>query len=247
MAQLFKPAANTLALASIYVGAATPVLLLVLGSIITRSPWGTKATVPLDQPVPFSHKHHAWELGIDCRYCHSSVEKTAQAGIPSTQVCMSCHSQIWTNSPMLDPVRTSYAKNEPLRWNKVNNVPQFVYFDHSIHVARGINCNNCHGAVQKMHITWKGKYFSMQWCLECHRQPQNYLYKPEDGAKEPRQAAFDLYGKIIQGEKLNEVERNLAQGGEQKLTAGLVPSGIEHMKAMGVKTEQLADCWTCHR
>ncbi|HEV2472697.1 MAG TPA: cytochrome c3 family protein, partial [Chthonomonadales bacterium] len=141
MPQVFHPAANTLAKLSLLAGVVLPMGVIVGASGITRSPYNTNVGVALEQPVPFSHEHHATELGIDCRYCHSDVEKSATAGVPPTHTCMSCHSQIWTNSPLLEPVRESYRTGIPLRWNKVNALPDFVYFNHSIHVNRGINCN----------------------------------------------------------------------------------------------------------
>src|SRR5207253_112002 len=190
MAQLFKPYSNIVARTSIALGAATPVVIGVALAALSRSPYNTKVDVPLNQPIPFSHQHHAGELGIDCRYCHTSVEKSATAGLPPTETCMSCHSQIWTNSPLLEPVRQSYANNTPIVWNKVNSVPDFVNFNHSIHIARGVNCNQCHGPVNDMQITWRGRAFQMQWCLQCHRAPEKYLYKdPESGS--PRQQVFN--------------------------------------------------------
>src|SRR3569832_2203673 len=174
---------------------AAPVLIGRAAAAYSRSPYNTKVEVPLNQPVPFSHQHHVAELGIDCRYCHTSVEKSSYAGLPPTETCMSCHSQIWTNSPLLEPVRKSYEDNTPIEWNKVNTVPQFVNFNHSIHVARGVNCNQCHGPVNDMQITFKGRAIQMQWCLQCHRAPEKYLYKEADSAS-PRQQVFNLYWKL---------------------------------------------------
>ncbi len=245
MAQIFKPAANTLARVSLLVGAATPFALIVGGSIITRAPWNTKVNVPLDQPVPFSHQHHALELGIDCRFCHTSVDKSAAAGVPSTEVCMTCHSQIWTNSPNLEPIRDSFQTNTPVQWNKVNKVPEFVYFDHSIHINRGVSCNHCHGAVQSMQITSRGRYFSMDWCLQCHRDPGKYLYTSEGGKGKPEDQVFALYEKLQRGEKLTAIEQGLSTGGEQRNPDH--KDGEIALKERGVKVEQLTDCWTCHR
>lgn len=185
MAQIFTESSNIMAKVSLMLGASLPLVGLYFASTVTRSPSNTKAGVAINQPVPFSHKHHVFELGIDCRYCHVSVEKSAVASVPTTETCMSCHSQIWTNSPLLEPVRESYKKNEPIVWNKVNKVPEFVYFNHSIHINRGISCNQCHGAVQQMMITSKAQAFSMDWCLTCHRSPQNFLLGPEQMLKEP--------------------------------------------------------------
>ncbi len=256
MAQLFKPAANTLVTISLVMGAGLPVAAILIGSQISRSPANTKQFNPLDQPVPFSHKHHTKELGIDCRYCHVTVEDQAHASVPSTEVCMSCHSQIWTNSPMLDPVRTSYETGTPLRWNKVNNVPDFVYFNHSIHIKKGISCNTCHGAVQEMHLTWKGQPFHMAWCLDCHRNPQKYMYedpkaapKEEGGAPalSPREQVFALYRKIAAGEKLTPTEQKLANGLPQQVPNDEIHKGYKLMADREVNKTHLQDCYVCHR
>lgn len=249
MAQIFKPHANTLARLTLFLALSLPLIIGLAIAAISRSPLNTKVNVPLNQPVPFSHQHHAWELGIDCRYCHTSVEKSAQAGFPATETCMSCHSQIWTNSPLLQPVRDSYETNTPIRWNLVNKVPEFVYFNHSIHIARGINCNQCHGPVQQMHITWKGNAFQMQWCLECHRAPEKYMYKDETKPHlTPRQQVFDLYWKVQRGEKLSPRELNLVRGQTARTeNRAQVAEGRELVEKYGVKTQQLSDCWVCHR
>lgn len=260
MAQLFPRTANTLASVSLVGAVALPVLLITLGMGITRGPANTKVKVPLEQPVPFSHEHHISELGIDCRYCHTSVEKSASAGIPPTQTCMSCHSQIWTNSPLLEPIRESYRTGNPIKqedatlgWNRVNKVPDFVYFNHSIHINRGINCNICHGPVQKMQLTYKGNAFFMYWCLECHRNPEKAIYKDPE-AKEgttPREQVFNLYRKAQRGEHtLTPRERSLLDGHDfhsYTPSAEEVTQGEELVAKYHVKTKQLTDCWTCHR
>jgi len=135
------------------------------------------------QPVPFSHKHHVGELGLDCRYCHTSVEQSSFAGLPPTATCMTCHSQIWVNSPMLEPVRASYRDDQSLAWTRVNALPDFVYFNHSIHVNKGIGCTTCHGPIAQMPLTWAANTLQMSWCLDCHRQPENYV--------RPRESVFD--------------------------------------------------------
>lgn len=179
MGQLFHRSANTIALASI-VGVG---LLLVVGSLIwwllVWSPYMTQVNVPQEQPVPFSHKHHVEGLGLDCRYCHTTVENSSFAGIPPTKTCMTCHSQVWTNAAILAPIRDSFKNNTPIAWTRVNDLPDYVYFDHSIHVAKGIGCTTCHGPVGEMPLTWKGESLKMSWCLNCHRHPQNYI-RPED-------------------------------------------------------------------
>lgn len=248
MAQVFRPVANTLSRASLACLIIIPGLAVMIGSTITRSGYNTGVNVALDQPVPFSHQHHVQELGIDCRYCHTSVEKSGFAGIPSTQTCMSCHSQIWTNSPLLEPIRESYRTGQPLRaadgsvgWNRVNKVPDFVYFNHSIHIERGINCNVCHGPVQKMQLTYKGQPFHMDWCLECHRNPENYV--------RPRSDVFELYRKAqtVVESKLTAEDRAILSGKPYKRTAAELQNGRNLLQQYGVKVKQLADCWICHR
>lgn len=255
MAQLFKPAANTLATASLFAAAAVPLLLIVGGSMISRSPYNTRAGVPLEQPIPFSHKHHTKELGIDCRFCHWTVEDSAHATVPSSDVCMTCHSQVWPNAPSLEPLRVSYETNTPIQWVKVNSVPDFVYFDHSIHVAKGISCNNCHGKVQEMHMTWKGQAFQMSWCLECHNDPEKFLYTaessdPSRGKLSPREQVFELYRKIAAGERLSNTELKLAKGLPQRVPKDDVhkraKEGVILVKDRKIATKQLSDCYVCH-
>lgn len=143
-----------------------------------------RVNVPISQPVPFSHEHHVRGLGIDCRYCHTTVEVSAFAGIPPTETCMTCHSQIWTDAEMLEPVRQSYQNNVPLTWNRVYDLPGFVYFNHSIHVSKGIGCSTCHGQVDSMPLMWRVTPLTMAWCLECHRAPERYV--------RPREAVFSM-------------------------------------------------------
>lgn len=250
-AQIFKPGANQIAaigLLSVAIGVPT-VWLSIAG--LSRSPANTKVDVPLNQPVPFSHQHHAWELGIDCRYCHTSVEKSAFPGIPGTETCMSCHSQIWTNSPLLEPVRRSYETGTPLQWNQVNKLPQFVQFNHSIHVNRGINCDVCHGPVQYMHITYKGNSFQMAWCLQCHRQPERYLHRSEDTPPDmsPRQSVFNLYWKLQEKgmSHLDPIEQETLSGHfEGSDDKADITAGRELVKKYGIHVAQLADCSVCH-
>ncbi len=123
------------------------------------------------QPVPFSHQHHVAGLGIDCRYCHTSVERSAFAGIPPTETCMNCHRQIWTNAELLEPIRASYRDNIPVQWTRINDLPDFVYFNHSVHIAKGMGCATCHGPVNKMQLTFQHASLQMEWCISCHRNP----------------------------------------------------------------------------
>jgi hypothetical protein len=171
MTQLFHRSTNTLSKATIF-GAVFFLGGLLWGlTLLDRSSYMTRAGVVLQQPVPFSHDHHVSAIGIDCRYCHISVESAAFAGMPPTATCMNCHNQIWAQSPMLEPVRASMKTGEPIRWTRVHNLPDFVYFDHSIHLAKGIGCVSCHGRVDRMPLLAKGSSLKMEFCLDCHRQP----------------------------------------------------------------------------
>src|SRR5262249_17789166 len=151
--------------------------------VVTAYP--AAANAPLEQPVPFSHKHHAGDDGIDCRYCHSTVETSAFAGIPPLSTCMTCHSQLFTDQPALAPLVRAYVSGAPLRWQRLHKLPDFVYFNHAIHVAKGVGCVSCHGAVDAMPLTWRVAALTMQWCLSCHRRPERYL--------RPRAEVFNLH------------------------------------------------------
>src|SRR5215831_12681989 len=179
MAQIFHPSTNIIARVSIFGAAILLAALLWLVAAINRSSYVTQVGIVREQPVPFSHKHHVSGLGIDCRYCHDSVETSSFAGIPPTHTCMSGHSQWWTDAPMLAPVRESLATGQPLRWKRVNQTPDFVFFNHSIHVEKGIGCSTCHGRLDQMPITWKEHSLYMRWCLDCHEAPQKFL-RPRD-------------------------------------------------------------------
>lgn len=251
MAQLFGPATNTIARASLLCSIALPFVVLLAASQITRSPYNTKVNIAVDQPVFFSHNHHAYELGIDCRFCHTSVEKSAYAGVPPTQTCMTCHSQIWTNSPLLEPVRQSFATGTPLKWNLLNKVPDYVYFNHSIHVQKGISCNICHGPVQNMNMTYKAQPFHMAWCLQCHRNPENYI--------RPKEEVFNLYAKyqtnapvipdqkIVSDKGITREEVALLRGNAPNRSAAMIEEGRKLVEKYNIKVKQLDDCWICHR
>ncbi|MBZ5660529.1 MAG: cytochrome c family protein [Acidobacteriia bacterium] len=210
MAQIFHHSTNTIARVSIY-GAVIIVGLLGFAlNVVNQTSYVTEVHNARPQPVPFSHKHHAGELGLDCRYCHSSVEVSSSAGMPPTQTCMTCHSQIWTNAEMLEPVRASYRDSKPISWTRVNAVPDFVYFNHSIHLAKGVGCTTCHGPVAEMNITWRAETLYMRWCLDCHTAPEKYL--------RPRSEVFNAYyqppkDQLALGEKLMKEYK------VQKLTA----------------------------
>jgi hypothetical protein len=169
--QIFRPGANTVATLLLALLGVVPVLAIGLGYQIAGSPYVTGQNVTRNQPVPFSHEHHVGGLGLDCRYCHTSVEKARFAGLPPTETCMTCHSQLWTNAEMLAPVRTSLTENKPIHWQHVNKLPDYVYFDHSIHIAKGVGCTTCHGDVAHMPLMRQAAPLTMQWCLDCHRDP----------------------------------------------------------------------------
>jgi hypothetical protein len=176
MAQVFPRQANDFARASLVVGGL--VAAVVLGSFLfvwPRSSYMTRQKEAIAQPVPFYHLHHVGGMGIDCRYCHTSVDKSATAGIPPTKTCMNCHSQIFNQSPVLEPVRASWRSGASIEWTKVHDLPDFVYFNHSAHVNKGVGCTTCHGPVDTMAYVWQEKSLLMEWCLECHRQPERYL------------------------------------------------------------------------
>jgi ferredoxin len=175
MAQIFDRSSNALARASLVL---TGLLVIVLGvtlDLLQRSPWVTRQGQRPDQPVPFSHKHHVQGLGLQCQYCHVTVEKSSYAGIPPTKTCMNCHAQIWTNAQLLEPVRASWATGQSLVWTKVHDLPDFVYFSHEIHVNKGLGCTSCHGRVDQMPLMYAQDSLQMEWCLECHRNPAKYL------------------------------------------------------------------------
>src|SRR5471032_1258218 len=179
MAQIFHPAMNTFAKASIFGALFVVAFVAWVVAGVTRSSYFTNEGIAKSQPVPFSHEHHVTGLGIDCRYCHTSVESSSFAGIPPTKTCMTCHSQIWTNAPMLEPVRASYRTGESLHWTRVNDLPVFAYFNHSIHINKGVGCNTCHGPVDRVPLMYNEASLQMEWCLECHRAPEKNL-RPRD-------------------------------------------------------------------
>ena len=220
MNQIFHPSMNTIARLSIFGAIFILIGLGVVINYVVRSPVMTQVNVAREQPVPFSHLHHVRQLGIECRYCHTSVEDSSFAGIPPTETCMTCHSQVWTESPMLEPVRASFRTGEPLQWNRVNNVSDFVYFNHSIHVNKGVGCETCHGDVSQMPLAWKSETLFMEWCLECHRQPEKFI--------RPVEEVFTM------GYKLPANHDQFVQA--QQLVADY-----------GIEVGRLDDCSICHR
>lgn len=218
MAQIFHPSTNTFSKVTIFGS-----LFILAGAAFAldrfnRSPYVTEANVIREQPVPFSHEHHVSGLGIDCRFCHSTVETSSFAGMPATEVCMGCHSQIWKDSAMLEPVRDSLRTCKPLKWTRVHDLPDFVYFNHSIHIHKGIGCESCHGRVDQMPLMRRTHTLQMGWCLECHRKPDESVRDRED---------------IYHFGKLSETKTR--------------EHGRELVKEYQIDVKQLTDCWICHR
>ena len=182
MPQIFNPSTNTLSRVSIFGAVVLLALAAWVFATLNRSSYATRQGLILAQPVPFSHDHHVSAIGIDCRYCHTAVEQSSAAGIPPTATCMTCHSQIWAQSPMLEPVRASFASGAPIAWTRIHDLPGFAYFNHSIHVAKGIGCATCHGRIDRMALTWQASTMQMEWCLECHRDPARFV--------QPRETVF---------------------------------------------------------
>ena len=179
MAQIFDRSSNSLARMSLVLTGLIVIALGVTLNSLQRSPWVTRQGQRPDQPVPFSHKHHVQGLGLQCQYCHTSVEKSSYAGIPPTKTCINCHAQIWTNAALLEPVRHSWATGQSLVWTKVHDLPDYVYFNHSIHINKGVGCNTCHGPVDRMPLMYQQASLQMEWCIDCHRAPDKYL-RPRD-------------------------------------------------------------------
>ena len=184
MPQIFRPSANTIARVSIFGAIFFIAALILLLEAIDRSPWVTQARVARDQPIQFSHERHVAGNGIDCRYCHTSVEGSSFAGIPPTKTCMNCHAQIFSNSPFLAPVRESFRTGQSVKWTRVHDLPDFVYFNHSIHLHKGVGCTTCHGRVDRMPLMYQEQSLQMEWCVDCHRQPERYL--------RPRELVFSV-------------------------------------------------------
>jgi hypothetical protein len=219
MAQIFQRSTNTLSRLTIYLTLIVVGALLMVTDRIQRSGYITSANVVVEQPVPFSHKHHVADDGIDCRYCHTSVETSAFAGIPPTRTCMNCHSLLFADSPFLKLVRDSYSSGVPIEWNRVHKLADYVYFDHSIHIAKGIGCVTCHGQVDQMPLVRQVATLQMEWCIDCHRQPEKYL--------RPKDQVFNL----------------AYQAPSNQIALGLQLKQDYHIRS----AQELTSCSTCHR
>lgn len=175
MAQFFNRSANNIARISMVAVVVLSGVAFYAYTQLARSSYLTGRYLEIQQPVQFSHKHHAGDDGIDCRYCHTTVETAASAGIPPTQTCMNCHSQLWADAPYLEPIRASFRDNKPIKWERVHDLPGYVYFNHSIHVAKGVGCSTCHGQIDTMPAVYQENTLQMEWCLSCHRNPQEKI------------------------------------------------------------------------
>lgn len=175
MSQIFQRSANTLSKVSLFGVLSLVASLILLAMALGRSSYVTGAHEYIQQPIQFSHLHHVLDDGIDCKYCHTSVETSSFAGIPPTKTCMNCHSQIFSTEPILEPVRASFRDNKPLKWIRVHDLPDFVYFNHSIHVKKGVGCESCHGRVDQMPLMQQERSLQMNWCLDCHRAPEKFV------------------------------------------------------------------------
>ncbi|MGE5268045.1 MAG: cytochrome c3 family protein [Thiohalocapsa sp.] len=214
---IFGPRANLFMNVALAAAAVLVAVLLLAIWVVPVSGYNTQKRYRPQQPVPFSHQHHVSGLGLDCRYCHTAVEVSSNAGMPPTETCMTCHSQIWTNAALLAPVRQSLAEKKPLRWTRVYTLPDYVYFDHSIHVAKGVGCTECHGPIGDMSLTWKASTLEMRWCLSCHRDPAPHL-RPKDQVFNPH------------WHRTSDT-----------------PSGKQLMAEYHIHPETLTDCGVCHR
>lgn len=215
MAQVFSRYADVYARLALIALLALATCAVLVWRAATSEPHGVNETV--EQPVPFSHKHHVDDVGLDCRYCHTSVETSAYAGMPPVSTCMTCHSQLFVDQPMLKPLRDAWTQHTPLAWRRVNQLPDFVYFDHSIHLAKGVGCASCHGRVDQMPLMRRTQTLSMTWCLDCHRDPAPQL--------RPRERVFDMSWKTGQPAALGE-----------SLVA-----------AYRIDRRKMMDCSLCHR
>jgi hypothetical protein len=202
MPQVFPKSANQWSRASLVAVLVALLALVWTIGLVQRSDYVTQANQFIEQPVQFSHQHHAGGIGIDCRYCHTSVEVSPSAGIPPTKTCINCHSQIWSTSPYLEPVRASFREDQRLRWVRVHDLPDFVYFNHSSHVNKGVGCETCHGRVDRMPLMVQQASLQMEWCLDCHRDPAQFV--------RPREAVFTM-GYVPEGGNQRAVGERLVR------------------------------------
>ncbi|MES2788677.1 MAG: cytochrome c3 family protein [Planctomycetota bacterium] len=253
MAQIFHPGMNILAKATIFGAIFIIAGIAVAGAAFVRSPYVTQVNVVREQPVPFSHQHHVRELGLDCRYCHYGVEKSSSAGIPSTEICMGCHSQVWKDAEMLRPVRESFQNGTPLKWTRVHDLPDFVYFSHKIHVAKGVGCESCHGRVDEMPLMRRAASLHMDWCVECHRHPERAVRPKQDlfqfGVNRTTVAGVSMEPPLRAATATNFdlLDQSVADLSAPSKPGNAEELGRELVARYGIVTRQLTDCVVCHR
>lgn len=219
MAQVFSRSANNIAKISLVVAVVLAGTAFYVYTQVSRSSYITGRYLEKQQPVQFSHKHHVGDDGIDCRYCHTQVETTASAGIPPTQTCMNCHNQLWADSPYLEPIKASFRENKPIEWERVHDLPEFTYFNHSIHIAKNVGCASCHGDIANMPAVYQENTLQMEWCLSCHRDPAPHI-RPKS---EIYNTSWDGRMTAEQQEEVQKIVKNLRS------------------------REFLTSCSTCHR
>jgi hypothetical protein len=241
LAQIFSRNSNTLSRLGIALVVLSVLGGLTLIALIYRSPYISNQGIPPEQPIPFSHKHHVQQLGIDCRFCHTSVENSSFAGIPSAKTCMTCHSQMWTNAEVLKPLRDAYQADRPIPWVRVHHLPEFVYFNHSVHIAKGVACTTCHGPVDHMEMIEKHSTLWMSWCLDCHRHPEKFV-----GAK------ASVFKSDWLTPRIHDLDRHIELA-KAELPSTEMPTSPEEIRKALVKHRKIpnnrtmSECYTCHR
>ncbi len=232
MGQIFHRSANSIVRISILLAAVGAGGLFWFLAQMQRSPYFSQRDMAHLQPVPFSHQHHVAGMGIDCRYCHTSVEVSSFAGIPPTKTCINCHSQIWSNAPMLEPVRESFRSGKSLQWVRANDLPDYVYFDHSIHLNKGVGCDSCHGPVDRMPLMYPYATLQMEWCLNCHRAPEKFL-RPHDQVFNMRYQPPSIINPVeVDGTKYNN-----------QIALGTYLKNKYRLRSV----QDITSCNTCHR
>lgn len=238
MANIFHPSMNAISRVSIFG------MVFVVGAVffiiwfVVRSPYWTEEGVAREQTVPFSHQHHVGDAGIDCRYCHTSVDKSSFAGVPSTSICMNCHAYLWNDQPMLKPVRDSYRDQTPIRWTRVHDLGDYAFFNHSIHLHKGIGCVSCHGRVDEMPLMWKNQSLLMEWCLACHRDPIPHL--------RPRQFVYDMRS-LDELAESGDLQRGIENDFPEFVAAEPDLQSLRLTLARRYNIQSETNCSICHR
>lgn len=242
MGQVFPPGANWFVKWTMFGGTSLLILVGTVGAGLYWSPISTRLNVTRPQPIPFSHQRHVAGNGIDCRYCHTTVETGAFAGIPPTETCMTCHSQVFVDQPILAPVRDSWSTGKPMEWVRVNDLPDFVYFNHSIHFSRGVACETCHGRVDEMRLTHKAQTLRMGWCLNCHERPEKYI--------RPKENVLDMgwsWAKADAEAKAEAASHDEEAESDPEPSLSRRERGLQLVRDSKIEVEQLTNCSICHR